>query len=146
MASKKIFEPADFKKPEKSNKKWIVVAAIIIIVVVAVIFGIKSCNQDQNNETLAIPQDTTAVDDASSTDTTAIENQKSEDPNMVDNNVATQTKEINAQAGDSFDVEAEALKTIRGDYGNNPQRKELLGDKYQRIQKRVNELKREGVF
>ncbi len=46
----------------------------------------------------------------------------------------------------SNDVEAEAMKVIRGDYGIGQERKNKLGDKYQTIQNRVNELKREGLF
>ncbi|MDE6409347.1 MAG: hypothetical protein K2K81_03765 [Muribaculaceae bacterium] len=44
------------------------------------------------------------------------------------------------------DVEAEAMKVIRGEYGNNPVRRNNLGSKYQEIQNRVNELKRTGKF
>lgn len=46
----------------------------------------------------------------------------------------------------SDDVEAEALRVIRGEYGNGAERKRLLGDKYAAIQNRVNELKRHGAF
>ena len=46
----------------------------------------------------------------------------------------------------SDDVETEALKVIRGDYGVGQERKDKLGEKYQPIQNRVNELKREGLF
>lgn len=46
----------------------------------------------------------------------------------------------------SNDVEAEAMKVIRGDYGIGQERKDKLGSKYQTIQSRVNELKREGIF
>lgn len=46
----------------------------------------------------------------------------------------------------SSDIESEAIKVIRGDYGNNPGRKNNLGDKYEDVQKRVNELKRQGKF
>ena len=46
----------------------------------------------------------------------------------------------------SNDVETEALKVIRGDYGIGQERKDKLGEKYQTIQTRVNELKREGLF
>lgn len=42
----------------------------------------------------------------------------------------------------SDDIEAEARNVIRGHYGNNPDRKQALGDKYQQIQSRVNELMR----
>lgn len=46
----------------------------------------------------------------------------------------------------SGDVEAEAMKVIRGDYGIGQERKDKLGQSYQTIQNRVNELKRQGVF
>ncbi len=38
------------------------------------------------------------------------------------------------------------MKVIRGEYGIGQERKDKLGAKYQPIQNRVNELKREGVF
>lgn len=46
----------------------------------------------------------------------------------------------------SDDIESEARKVIRGEYGNNPERKSNLGERYHDIQKRVNELKRRGKF
>lgn len=46
----------------------------------------------------------------------------------------------------SADVEAEALKVIRGDYGDGLERKNKLGNQYRTIQSRVNQLKREGAF
>ena len=52
----------------------------------------------------------------------------------------------NANASVSNDVEAEALKVIDGVYGNNPDRRKLLGDRYEAIQSRVNEMKRQGLF
>ena len=58
------------------------------------------------------------------------------------NNVATN----NASSVVSNDVEAEALKVIRGEYGIGQERKNRLGNRYDAIQQRVNELKREGAF
>lgn len=46
----------------------------------------------------------------------------------------------------SDDIEQEALKVIRGDYGIGNERKTRLGNKYTEIQARVNQLKREGKF
>lgn len=46
----------------------------------------------------------------------------------------------------SSDIETEALKVIRGEYGIGQERRNKLGDKYHVIQNRVNELKREGFF
>lgn len=44
------------------------------------------------------------------------------------------------------DIEDTAMNVIRGNYGNGNVRKQNLGDKYQTIQNRVNQLKREGAF
>lgn len=41
---------------------------------------------------------------------------------------------------EEFDLEAMANKVIRGEFGNGADRKELLGDAYAEIQKRVNEI------
>lgn len=38
------------------------------------------------------------------------------------------------------DTETEAQNVIRGDYGNNPDRRTALGDRYHEIQSRVNQL------
>lgn len=46
----------------------------------------------------------------------------------------------------SSDIEAEAMKVIRGEYGTGLERKLKLGSKYREIQTRVNELKRLGAF
>lgn len=40
----------------------------------------------------------------------------------------------------STDIENLAQEVIRGNFGNGQQRKELLGDSYEQVQKRVNEL------
>ena len=42
------------------------------------------------------------------------------------------------------DTETEALLVIRGKYGNNPDRRRLLNNRYQEIQSRVNEMYRNG--
>lgn len=58
----------------------------------------------------------------------------------------TSTSTSTSDANVSDNVEAEAMKVIRGDYGVGQERKDKLGTKYQTIQSRVNELKREGIF
>lgn len=53
---------------------------------------------------------------------------------------------VNSPAIVSNDIEAEARKVIRGDYGVGRERKEKLGAYYRDIQRRVNQLKRQGAF
>lgn len=54
-------------------------------------------------------------------------------------------KVSNDNTADSGTIEEEARKVLDGVYGNNPERKRLLGAKYNAIQKRVNEMYRKGL-
>ena len=58
------------------------------------------------------------------------------------NNEVDPTKKAEGESENSeeFDLEAMANKVIRGEFGNGADRKELLGDAYAEIQKRVNEI------
>lgn len=61
----------------------------------------------------------------------------------TDANQALATKQANSEEWNyniSEDIEAEALNVIRGKYGNNPERREILGSRYSEIQNRVNEI------
>ena len=57
---------------------------------------------------------------------------------------STSTQPMSAPSVRS-DVEAEALKVIRGDYGVGKERKDKLGAKYAEIQGKVNEMYRQGL-
>lgn len=52
----------------------------------------------------------------------------------------TKKAEGESESPEEFDLEAMANKVIRGEFGNGADRKELLGDAYAEIQKRVNEI------
>lgn len=63
------------------------------------------------------------------------------------------TKEVEniiAEAGSNgekeFDIDAAALDVIRGKYKNGAERRAALGDDYEMVQKRVNEMYAEGRF
>lgn len=61
----------------------------------------------------------------------------------VDNTNEVDSKkkgENESESPEEFDLEAMANKVIRGEFGNGADRKELLGDAYAEIQKRVNEI------
>ena len=62
--------------------------------------------------------------------------------NADTNNEVDPTKkaEGESESPEEFDLEAMANKVIRGEFGNGTDRKELLGDAYAEIQKRVNEI------
>lgn len=59
-------------------------------------------------------------------------------------NVGINTSSNTNVAGNGT-VEEEALKVLQGAYGNNPERRRILGANYEAIQKRVNEMYRKGL-
>lgn len=152
-------------KPKSKNWLWILLG-VIVFGVIGYIFFSKSGDKaaetsDQEAEVVVAPSEPT--------DTTIVEGTEGEEiapenDNEVANNPETQSSDAvetpatvdNTSNGTpstsvnvpnvSNDVEAEALKVIRGDYGIGQERKDKLGSKYQTIQSRVNELKREGIF
>lgn len=58
---------------------------------------------------------------------------------------ATQTTKSSTSVPVSGDVEQNARRVIRGDFGNGQVRKERLGSSYSEIQGRVNEMYRQGL-
>lgn len=63
-------------------------------------------------------------------------------------NTDTDIRHINdvvASQNDLGTIEEAAISVIRGNYGNNPIRKRKLGDRYQEIQDKVNQMYREGL-
>lgn len=152
----------------KSNKWiWWVVGLIVLCIIGYFIFSKSDEEQPVQTETEVV-EEVAAIDgvdeaanqpegvqdevnaeetpDAIQTEQSA-EEPKTEDQAPVSNVTPAQTQSNAIESASvSNDVEAEAMKVIRGDYGIGQERKDKLGAKYQPIQNRVNELKREGVF
>lgn len=158
-------------KEEKNNKwPWIILVIIVIILLIWWLLPGKSTesetaveeetieevstpaeNAEKMSDEAEIPAGEDAVEenannDESSNSSEPVENtlETTTAPSapQTTNNVATN----NASSVVSNDVEAEALKVIRGEYGIGQERKNKLGNQYEAIQRRVNELKREGAF
>ena len=153
----------------KSNSKnwiWIIPGIVAICVIGYFIFSKSgdSTITESEQETEIVEETIVTTDSAANQEAT--EKVLSTDENEVSNiyndqeekekeapiittknsNIATTTTSSVSNANVSNDVEAEAMKVIRGDYGVGQERKEKLGPHYQPIQSRVNELKREGIF
>lgn len=161
-------EPGPTPTPNEPKSKtwlWILLGVIVLGVIGYMLFsksGDKAVEtSEQEIEAVAehsVLTDTTIVEEAEQEDIVSENNndvannpetQSSnavETPATVDNtsNVSPSTS-ANVPSV-SNDVEVEAMKVIRGDYGIGQERKDKLGSKYQTIQSRVNELKREGIF
>ena len=166
MAKEKLFTPEDFDKepktPKKGYIKWIIIAAIVILAILAIIFGLKGCNSDNQSQSTEISsisvsemQDSVAalegVEDIDSIADGTHQAKESFDEQTTDKStISIESPEKIAEPVSNTDgvsnVETEAQKVIRGDYGNNPERRKNLGSNYQSIQNRVNELKRQGAF
>lgn len=147
------------------NKKWLWVV-IALAVIALLVWLLKPSNKpsevstQDSVEAVASP-DTVATDDETSADSTvslpqaddevAVEEAASQPATPeVTNPSATSAPTASANAISSSniagDIEAEAQKVIRGVYGVGQERKSKLGTQYSAIQKRVNQLKREGAF
>ena len=166
MAKEKLFTPEDFDKepktPKKGYIKWIIIAALGILAILAIIFGLKGCNSDNQSQSTEISstsvsemQDSVVaievVEDVDSIVDGTNQAKESFDEQTTDKSIISiESPEKIAEPVSDTDgvsnVETEALKVIRGDYGNNPERRKNLGRNYQSIQNRVNELKRQGAF
>ena len=165
-------EPTPTPTPEPENTKsnrwiWWVVGVIILCIIGYFLFSKSGKEQTAQPETEVIEevsaiegvdeatdqpevvQDEANAEEAFKASQTE---QPAEDPKAgaqapVTNVVPEQTQQKATESTSiSNDVEAEAMKVIRGEYGIGQERKDKLGAKYQPIQNRVNELKREGVF
>ena len=155
---------------EKKNGKWlwVILAIIVIILLIWWLLPGKSTESSpivgeetieevttpaENTEEVSNEAEIPAGGDAGEENTNNDESSNPSEPVVnspgttpatpqTTNNVATN----NAPSVVSNDVEAEAIKVIRGEYGIGQERKNRLGNKYDAIQQRVNELKREGAF
>ena len=154
--------------PKSRKMIWLIIGVIVLCFLGYFIFS-KPDNDGQKPvvvedktevENISVPSDTTNSKEAvkegvGETESEVVENSNNnvdESTAMVESVKPTETTTIdNAKTSVrttnvSNDVEAEAMKVIRGDHGIGQERKNKLGDKYQTIQNRVNELKREGLF
>lgn len=163
---KKVEEPSPTPNEPKSKAwLWILLGVIVLGIIGYMLFS-KSNDKvaetpEQEIETVAefsVPTDTIAIEDAdiegvapndgnevASTSDTKNSNVV-DTPATVDNTSTVPSSTQVNKPNVSNDVEAEAMKVIRGDYGIGQERKDKLGSKYLAIQSRVNELKREGIF
>ncbi len=153
--------------PKSYKWIWWVVAVIVLCIIGYFVFSKSDVEQPVQTETEVVEEvgvvdsddnadaQTESVQDeanseeapeAAQTEQSAEESKP--EANAPVTNASTQQTQSNAVESISVtnDLEAEAMKVIRGDYGIGQERKAKLGSKYQPIQNRVNELKREGVF
>lgn len=161
----KIFSEEDFDKPtQKGNwfsehlKQILLGTFVIVCVVLAAIFVLRGCTNDEKPVVDKVVTDSISNDSVPpfvvdsivsvSLETTGkvVKDESNNNPgpvatdNKTEGNKSVKTDVVNM----SEDVVKEALSVIRGNYGNNPDRRRLLKERYQDIQNKVNEMYRNG--
>ena len=155
---KNLFSDQDFEKTPNKNKskKPLIYGGILagLIAVGAISYGIWGGNDDDgtlpnepsssliaDSTTTTQPIDTIAVVAESETE------QKAEDATQETKEVKEISASQNVQKSTPMlpeSVKEAAASVIRGNFGNNPERRRKLGDRYQEIQSKVNEMYRNG--
>lgn len=162
---KKQFPPGFFDKPsEDSNrqnklgkwfgKHWIWMVLLTVFIIFVIVFALIGWKQCQKSEEGLPPIDTT---ETSIQQIPVIEDSVPIDKPQAGVQEQTKTPEDSPQKADDAPnvvakesviveskMEETVISVIRGNYGNNPVRRRLLGDRYQEIQDEVNKMYREG--
>lgn len=155
MATNNIFSDQDFEKTpnEKKSKKPLIYGGIVagLIAVGAIGYGVWGNGGDEakpNNPPVAMVPDTIATTsevDSAEVKTDVEANQVVEESKQeIDSKPMQPTPDVQKPSAPVEEVKAAAISVIRGNYGNNPERRRKLGDRYQEIQSKVNEMYRNG--
>ena len=155
MATNNIFSDQDFEKTpnENKNRKPLIYGGIVagLIAIAAIVYAIwdKGGNEARpDNPPVAMVSDTTATTskvDSVEVKTNVEADQVVEEPKQeIDSKPTQPTQDAQKPSAPVEEVKAAAISVIRGNYGNNPERRRKLGDRYQEIQSKVNEMYRNG--
>ncbi len=162
--------PGPGPDPGPKSKRWIrwAVAAAVVVVAGGMWYFAARDNggSQQTDETPVAVATADSVKDDTSAEGAAMQESGDAEPNSIPQTgdaeqpaeaepaapandkptTAADKQPAAATATPTGDIEDTAMNVIRGNYGNGNVRKQNLGDKYQTIQNRVNQLKREGAF
>lgn len=138
--------------PHGLSKKTIAGIAIGGIIAAAIIgYGVLGNGGDEakpDNPPVAMASDTTATTlkiDSAEVKTDVEADQVVEEPKQeIDSKPIQPTQDIQKPSTPVEELKAAAISVIRGNYGNNPERRRKLGNRYQEIQSKVNEMYRNG--
>lgn len=141
-----LFTEEDFIKknpPQKRNKNsfwyWLILLAIIVIT----ILGIGKCSKQ--NHILEEPVILTTVENAVPVIADTLVVNTTEEKQNAEIKWSDISNKDGIENTSNLNVEQMALAVIRGNYDNNPIRRQKLGEDYQVIQDKVNEFYRKGL-
>ena len=143
-----------------SNNRGKLIAVIVVVLAILAFVAYRSCGSDQEKEsepTNTIVSDSTEKekpDTASNVKKATAPETEQEQNNVGENtgdvsaaptNSDEPTKQTSASVSSSnSSVEEKAMQVWDGVYGNGTERKSKLGSDYKAVQKRVNEMYRNG--
>lgn len=137
----------------EGGKRWIVLSVVLVLIVVAVV-ALRGCGKDKATQPATAPIENVAdstqkekPDSSSSQEQTQAtgSTEQAEAPTSEQNanaNNASTVSSTSSPAGKT--VEEMANQVWDGVYGNGTERKAKLGSDYAKVQKRVNEMYRNG--
>lgn len=143
-----------------SNNRGKLIAVIVVVLAILAFVAYRSCGSDSVNEaepTNTIVSDSTekekadttsnvknsAVPEAEQKQSNVVE--RTDEPPVAPTESAEPTKPTNTSASTSnSSIEEKAMQVWDGVYGNGTERKSKLGSDYKAVQKRVNEMYRNG--
>lgn len=136
-----------------SNNRGKLIAVIVVVLAILAFVTYRSCGSGQENEsepTNTIVSDSTEKEktDTASNVKKATAPETEQEQNNVGENTGDSdapTKQTSASVSTSnSSVEEKAMQVWDGVYGNGTERKSKLGSDYKAVQKRVNEMYRNG--
>lgn len=152
---------ADFreKSTDTNKKKWLWILLVLIAVIAAIFWGINRNNggEDSPKTQPVVEQNDSIVNDSTKSQTrTETSQEVTETPSNSEENVSapqvqgpSESTYNNTTAApvenSSEDVESLAKEVLSGKYGNWPERERMLGNRYNEVQKQVNEMYRNGL-
>lgn len=141
-------------KTRGNGRAWLWVILAIVAVIIIVWIMPRSCTEAKEDapskltETVkeAVEADSVAAKTDSSVSTVAASAQEVTETKGTVKPEASNVPTVESTPKVSENVEQEALNVIRGEYGNNPQRRSALGKDYEAVQRRVNQMMRSGKY
>ena len=132
----------DGGKRKKSYKMIYIIGLIIVIGTIGTLcispnFS-SSDKQEVVNDTIAA---VTEINESKLDDNNNVEVINNDDSKMQDHEKVT----VIETTSSTLNLDEKVLSVIRGNYGNNPERRRKLGAEYQIIQDKVNEMYRNGL-
>lgn len=134
------------------SKTWLWIVILLILAVI-VYFAVRSCVSppltDEGEASSKDEQEEVMDDEAGTAETIVADAESNADTQAETYSVPKIEESSNAgsanTAYEQVDIETTAINVIRGDYGNGQERKDKLGSTYADVQKRVNEMYRQGI-